>query len=182
MFTKLYRILVCAVTVIAAFFIISTVSFSSRLDEDFGPKTWKTRWILLDGWLGALYFLVFTSIAFLWRPTANNRRLALSDELPTEDLTGEDYEVDDGLTGDEADDKEAIPLRRSQIAHDSVVFDVGDDDDSSEGEERDSDEEADVGVAHGSAGRRGENRPLRLPTSEDDESGPPPSYRAKRSD
>lgn len=61
-FVKLYRVLLCAVIVIAAFFgscflslglksltetvysVISSISFSSRLDEDYAPDTWKTRW------------------------------------------------------------------------------------------------------------------------------------------
>lgn len=61
-FIKLYRVLLCAVVVIAAFFgsylklckerqgltvvvaVISSISFSSRLDEDYAPDTWKTRW------------------------------------------------------------------------------------------------------------------------------------------
>jgi hypothetical protein len=33
MFTKLYRILLCAVLIIAAFFVVSTTSFSSRFAE-----------------------------------------------------------------------------------------------------------------------------------------------------
>lgn len=175
MFTSLYRILVSAVMVIGAFFIISSISFSSRLDVDFGPKTWQTRWILLDGWLGILYFIAFCAIAWLWRPTANNRRLALSDEVPTEDTTAEDYEVD-ALTGDDSD-KDHVPLRSvgKPLGNDSVVFDVGDDEGSSE-----DDEEADVGLTgsgRSRGGGSGENRPLRLPTSDDEEDAPPPVYK-----
>lgn len=55
MFTRLYRILVGAVIVIAAFFVISSISFSNRLDESYAPETWQSRWWLLDGWLGLLY-------------------------------------------------------------------------------------------------------------------------------
>ncbi|KAL8277940.1 hypothetical protein RQP46_009572 [Phenoliferia psychrophenolica] len=179
MFTKLYRILVVAVIVIGAFFIISSLSFSNRLDQDFGPKTWQSRWVLLDGWLGVLYALVFIAIAFLWRPTAHNRRLALSDELPTDEMEAEDYEID-ALARDESD-KDNIPLDR--VGNDSVVFDVGDDEEGSEGEGRD--EEADVGRQQ----KHGENRPLRLATSDDEDDdradresiGAPPSYH-KRAD
>ncbi|KAI5475999.1 transmembrane receptor [Pseudohyphozyma bogoriensis] len=162
MFTKLYRILVGAVIVIGAFFVISSISFSNRLDEDFGPKTWQTRWILLDGWLGVLYFIVFVAIAFLWRPTANNKRLALSDELPTDEAAAEEFEVD-GLTGEDTDDKDNVPLTR--VGNDSVVFDVGEESDEE-------DEEADVGM-HGQRAKRGENRPLKLDDESDEEEGPP---------
>lgn len=39
MFTKLYRVLVVAVIIIGAFFILSSLSFSNRLDQDYGPDT-----------------------------------------------------------------------------------------------------------------------------------------------
>lgn len=55
MFTRLYRILVAAVIVIMAFFVITSMSFSNRLDENYASDTWKNRWWLLDGWLGLLY-------------------------------------------------------------------------------------------------------------------------------
>ena len=55
MFTKLYRVLIGAVIIITAFFVISSISFSNRLEDDFAPDTWQTRWWLLDGWLGLLY-------------------------------------------------------------------------------------------------------------------------------
>ncbi|KAM0745675.1 hypothetical protein T439DRAFT_307608 [Meredithblackwellia eburnea MCA 4105] len=171
MFTNLYRILVIAVIVIGAFFIISSLSFSNRLDQDFGPKTWQSRWVLLDGWLGFLYGVVFVAIAFLWRPTANNRRLALSDELPTDELEAEDFEVrDEG-------DKDNIPL--NGVGNDSVVFDVGDDEESDS--DREHDEEADVGRQK-RIRRSGDQQPLRLPESDDesdDERGAPPSYKTR---
>lgn len=178
-FVNLYRILIVAVIIIGAFFVISSLSFSNRLDQDFGPKTWQTRWVLLDGWLGVLYAIVFIAVAFLWRPTANNRRLALSDELPTDELVAEDYEVD--ALAHEESDKDNIPLNGM---NESTVFDVGDSDASDDDEARD--EEADVGKARGA---RGEHAPLRLPTSDDEEDdrrdaeniGAPPSYH-KRAD
>lgn len=173
-FTSLYRILVVAVIVIGAFFLISSLSFSNRLDQDFGPKTWQSRWVLLDGWLGVLYLAVFLAIAFLWRPTANNRRLALSDELPTDEMEAEEFEQRDLDDGDKGD---AIPL--NGVGNDSVVFDVGEDDEDEEGAS--GDEKARVGRGH--HGKRGEEQPLRLPGSDDEEEGhgPPPSYH-KRSD
>ena len=95
MFLKLYRILLAAIIVILGFFVVSSISFSNRLDEDYAPDTWKTRWWLLDGWLSILYMTVFAAIAFLWRPTGNNTRLAMSDELATDENEAEDFEIDD---------------------------------------------------------------------------------------
>lgn len=95
MFERLYYILVMAVIIIGIFFIVSSMSFSGRLAEgphfpvflclslmriyiDYAAKSWRVRWWLLDGWLALLYFVTYVSIAWLWRPTANNRRYAFS--------------------------------------------------------------------------------------------------------
>ncbi|KAG9083530.1 hypothetical protein FRC07_013896, partial [Ceratobasidium sp. 392] len=43
MFRTLYRILLVAVIIIGAFFVVSSMSFSNRLDEDYAPETWETR-------------------------------------------------------------------------------------------------------------------------------------------
>lgn len=48
------------------------VTFDVRVD--YAAKSWKIRWWLLDGWLALLYLVAFSAIAFLWRPSANNRR------------------------------------------------------------------------------------------------------------
>ncbi|KAF8898991.1 protein PTM1 [Infundibulicybe gibba] len=74
MFERLHRILLFTVLIIAIFFVVSSLSFSGRLAEDYAAKSWKYRWWLLDGWLALLYFVAFAAIAYLWRPTANNRR------------------------------------------------------------------------------------------------------------
>jgi len=184
-FTKLYRVLVVAVIVIGAFFVLSSLSFSNRLDQDYGPDTWQTRWVLMDGWLGVLYFVVFFSIAWIWRPTANNRRLALSDELPTEEMGEEDYELGAGGEGDDDDDDDKDAMELGHVGRDSVVFDVGEDDSEDEGRRGGagdggfgSDEERDIGrqgqgkhVRFGSeAGGGGEHQRLRQEDTDDEDS------------
>ncbi|KAG8921000.1 hypothetical protein FRC02_000489 [Tulasnella sp. 418] len=94
MFKSLYRVLMLAVIAIAAFFVISSLSFSNRYDEDYAPSSWKSRWWLLDGWMVLLYLFVFVVIAFLWRPTGSNRRLAMSDELAQDEEDAEDYDLE----------------------------------------------------------------------------------------
>ncbi|KAF8445576.1 protein PTM1 [Boletus edulis BED1] len=74
MFKRLYYILLATVIVIAIFFVVSSMAFSDRLAEDYAAKSWRIRWWLLDGYLAILYFISFWSIAYLWRPTENNRR------------------------------------------------------------------------------------------------------------
>jgi Lung seven transmembrane receptor len=91
MFQRLHLVLLFAVLVVIAFFVVSSMSFSGRLAEgswsfflllsllilystDYVAKTWRLRWWLLDGWLALLYFVCFIAIAVIWRPSANNRR------------------------------------------------------------------------------------------------------------
>ena len=92
MFQRLHLVLLFAVLVVIAFFVVSSMSFSGRLAEgfwslflrflsllilysaDYVAKTWRLRWWLLDGWLALLYFVCFIAVAIIWRPSANNRR------------------------------------------------------------------------------------------------------------
>jgi hypothetical protein len=154
MFRKLYRILVCAVVAIFAFFILTSIAFSQSATEDFSPNVWAYRWFLLDGWMGTLYLVVFSSIAWLWRPTGQNLRLSMSDEIgQDEGYEGEHYEIDEfgQHAARDGDDEEegGVKLdlhhttgRHSQIAQgrlnassglgnedEEVVFEIGEDED-----------------------------------------------------
>lgn len=40
------------------------------------------RRFFLDGWLNILYLVVFATIVYIIRPTANNKRFAMSEEVP----------------------------------------------------------------------------------------------------
>ncbi|CAK9779553.1 hypothetical protein CC85DRAFT_288042 [Cutaneotrichosporon oleaginosum] len=93
MFQSLYRILVIAVIAVAAFFVLSSISLSNRLDEDYAPRNWRWRWILLDASLSLIYLSAFVAIAWLWRPTENNVRFAMSQELAQDEEDAEDYEL-----------------------------------------------------------------------------------------
>ncbi|RMZ76704.1 hypothetical protein DV737_g4686, partial [Chaetothyriales sp. CBS 132003] len=61
------------------------VAFAGSSEENFVPKHWQTRWFVLDGWLNIVYLFDIAFVAYLWRPTANNRRFAMSDELAQDD-------------------------------------------------------------------------------------------------
>jgi len=133
MFTKLYRILLITVIVIAVFFVISSLSFSDRLAEDYAAKSWKVRWWLLDGYLALLYLVAFTSIAYLWRPTPNNRRLTMFDEIAQDEEDAEDYDLEalEHRTRARDDDDDATLVGRrgpDSLADDHVVFEIGDED------------------------------------------------------
>lgn len=71
--------------------------------------------VLFRHTVSLLYFAVFCAIAWLWRPSDNNHRLAMSDELATDDV--EDFEIDDLETGKD----DGSPRH---VGQDDVVFDV----------------------------------------------------------
>ncbi|CAA7265932.1 unnamed protein product [Cyclocybe aegerita] len=130
MFERLYYILLFTVLVIAAFFVVSSMSFSGRLAEDYAAKTWRLRWWLLDGWLALLYLVGFVSIALLWRPNE-----IAQDEEDAEDYDLEAIQSRSHLREEEDDDDDAATLvagRRgnsNNVANDDVVFEIGDEDD-----------------------------------------------------
>ncbi|KZT55043.1 hypothetical protein CALCODRAFT_510372 [Calocera cornea HHB12733] len=137
MFTRLYRILLGAVVLMSIFFVVSSLSFSNRLAEDYASNSWSTRWLLLDGWLALLYLAVFCLIAFIWRPTDNNRYLANVDEIAQD---ADDYDLDameraGHLKADSTDNLNGEHGRPgSPGVGQDVVFEIGDEDDEEERE------------------------------------------------
>merc|ERR1711900_16038 len=99
MYRKLWWAILGSIMVIFGFFFFNSFTFASASDPDFVPFHWKTRWFVLDGWLNLVYLGDVVFIAYMWRPTANNRRFATSDELAQDD---EGFEIAD--FGAEEDD------------------------------------------------------------------------------
>lgn len=112
------------------------------------------RWFLLDGSLSLIYLAVFVSIAYLWRPTGNNQRLAMSEELAQDEdeADADDYELaardgdeEGGLGGplrpDHPDDDDDEPKKARQasavggVEDSRVVFALDDDDEEDEDDE-----------------------------------------------
>lgn len=77
MYKRLYKLLLFSVIAVIAIFILNMLAFSGRMAIDWAAKNWKYRWIMLDGLLNVLYFVVFLIIVVLWRPTSNNARYGL---------------------------------------------------------------------------------------------------------
>ncbi|KAI9788656.1 MAG: hypothetical protein M1835_002161 [Candelina submexicana] len=124
MYKKLWWCILGSIMVIFGFFFINSFTFAERSDPDFVPEHWKTRWFILDGWMNLVYMFDIGFIAYLWRPTANNRRFAMSDELAQDD---EGFEIASfGGSLDEEDrsptggrtltgvDRESSPLPKGQ--------------------------------------------------------------------
>lgn len=81
MYKKLWWCILGSILVIFAFFFFNSFTFASSGDPGFVPNHWKTRWFVLDGWLNLVYLFDVSFVCYLWRPTANNRRFAMSDEV-----------------------------------------------------------------------------------------------------
>ena len=81
MYRRLWWCILGSILVIFAFFFFNSFTFAQRSNRDFVPRRWKTRWFELEGWLNLVYLFDIGFVAYLWRPTANNRRFAMSDEV-----------------------------------------------------------------------------------------------------
>ncbi|KAI9596866.1 lung seven transmembrane receptor-domain-containing protein [Syncephalis fuscata] len=95
MYTRLWRILIFSVILLGLFFVVNTASVTHQNDPDWVARRWHYQWFILDGWLNTEYFVVFTLIAFFWRPTSENQRYGLQ-ELPSNEQDAEDaFALDD---------------------------------------------------------------------------------------
>lgn len=81
MYKKLWWCILGSIIVIFGFFFLNSLTFAGTSSPDFAPTHWQTRWFVLDGWLNLVYLADVCFVAYLWRPTANNRRFAMSDEV-----------------------------------------------------------------------------------------------------
>jgi hypothetical protein len=113
MYKKLWWCILISILVIFAFFFFNSFSFASARDPGYVPFHWKSRWFILDGWLNLVYFADVAWVAYVWRPTANNRRFAMSDEIAQEDDgTFEIANLDIGAPDDSDDEDEEARIGR----------------------------------------------------------------------
>lgn len=81
MYRNLWWCILLSIVVIFIFFFVNSWVMAGTTNEDFVPTHWQTRWFILDGWLNLVFFFDVGFMAWVWRPTANNRRFAMSDEV-----------------------------------------------------------------------------------------------------
>jgi hypothetical protein len=81
MYRKLWWCILTSIAVIFGFFFLNSFTFAGASNPDFAPSHWQTRWFVLDGWLNIVYLADICFVAYMWRPTPNNRRFAMSDEV-----------------------------------------------------------------------------------------------------
>lgn len=109
MYKKLWWCILISIIVIFGFFFINSFAFAGHSEANFVPEHWKTRWFVLDGWLNIVYLFDISFVAYLWRPTANNRRFAMSDELAQDD---DGFEIRSLATS--LDEEFALPDERDE--------------------------------------------------------------------
>ena len=58
-------------------------------------ENWKSRFLITDFWPTLVYFFVFVSLSFIWRPTDTSYMLAVSQQLPTDPENVADFDLSD---------------------------------------------------------------------------------------
>ncbi|RMZ71158.1 integral membrane [Pyrenophora seminiperda CCB06] len=101
MYKRLWWCILTSIIVIFGFFFINSFTFAGASTPDFAPTHWQTRWFVLDGWLNLVYLADVCFVAYMWRPTANNRRFAMSDEIAQDDEGFEIASLRDSLDEEE---------------------------------------------------------------------------------
>lgn len=104
MYIALWRVLLGSVLVIFIMVFINLVMFMSESSLEYITKHWQSRWFMLDGWAYILYFVDFCIICFIWRPTANNQKFAMSMQLAQDE--SEAMELSSLASDDDEDDEE----------------------------------------------------------------------------
>jgi len=120
MYRKLWWCILCSIMVIFGFFFFNSFAFAGTSDPNFVPYHWQTRWFILDGWLNLVYLVDVMFVAYLWRPTENNRRFAMSDELAQDD---EGFEIADFGADDSGDEEEGRGGDRTQPGQEGPRYD-----------------------------------------------------------
>lgn len=113
MYKNLWRLLLGSVLVIFGFFFLNSLIFANESPLEYITRHWQSRWFMLDGWLNVVYFVDFCIIAYIWRPTGNNRRFAMSTQLAQDENEAQEFEIG-SLRGsldldDEEEDRPVAP-------------------------------------------------------------------------
>jgi Lung seven transmembrane receptor len=132
MYRRLWWLLLWSITMVIVLFAVDFILFWRRDTEGWGAQHWHSKWFLLDGWNNVLYFITFVVIAFLWRPTSNNRRFGLDQLAQDED---EAVDLEEGL--DTARRQGLTKMMRKGGIEEGMeegIFDLGDESDAEEDE------------------------------------------------
>ncbi|SCU94941.1 LADA_0G12420g1_1 [Lachancea dasiensis] len=123
MYKKLLSTIYFSLLVLFAGIVLSSFVFIGMNSIEMVEQHWRTRFFFVDFWPSLVYYFVFVTVAFIWRPTDTSYMLACSQQLPTDPENVADFDLDDlqSLEGPSAhidddlnfSDDEELPRRDS---------------------------------------------------------------------
>lgn len=113
MYKKLLYIIYASFLSVLAGSIVSSFIYVGMNTIEMIEKNWRSRFFVTDFWPTLVYFIVFVTIAFLWRPTDTSYMLAASQQLPTDPENVADFDLGDLQSFDDQDDASIITGERA---------------------------------------------------------------------
>ncbi|EDO16814.1 hypothetical protein Kpol_1056p15 [Vanderwaltozyma polyspora DSM 70294] len=104
MYKKLITIIYGSLFLIFMGTIVSSFVYIGTNTIEMIEQHWRTRFFYTDFWPTLVYFGVFVTLAFIWRPTSTSYMLASSQQLPTDPENVADFDLDDLQSLGEVDD------------------------------------------------------------------------------
>ncbi|SCV01218.1 LAME_0G14818g1_1 [Lachancea meyersii CBS 8951] len=95
MYKKLLSTIYFSLFVLFAGVVLSSVVFIGMNTIEMVEQHWRTRFFFVEFWPSLVYFFVFVTTAFIWRPTDTSYMLACSQQLPTDPENVADFDLDD---------------------------------------------------------------------------------------
>lgn len=94
MYKRLLSTIYFSLFVLFAGIVVTSFVFVGMNTIEMVEQHWRTRF-LVDFWPSLVYYFVFITIAFIWRPTDTSYMLACSQQLPTDPENVADFDLDD---------------------------------------------------------------------------------------
>lgn len=101
MYKKLLTTIYVSLFILFAGLVVSSFVFIGMNSIEMVEQHWRTRFFFMDFWPSLVYYFVFVTIAFIWRPTDSSYMLACSQQLPTDPENVADFDLDDLQSLDE---------------------------------------------------------------------------------
>ncbi|KAJ3325482.1 hypothetical protein HDV06_004341 [Boothiomyces sp. JEL0866] len=117
MYNKLFNILTISISMLVVIFVVNSINMMFRREDNWIANQWKWRWLLLDGSLGANYFITFVMIGLMWMPTRNNARLGLT-QLDSEDMEEGENEIELDFQKHHEDDDQVLEWAENNVNDD----------------------------------------------------------------
>ncbi|SCU92038.1 LAFA_0F07536g1_1 [Lachancea sp. 'fantastica'] len=95
MYKKLLSTIYFSLFVLFAGIVLSSFVFLGMNTIEMVEQHWRTRFFFVEFWPSLVYYFVFVTTAFIWRPTDTSYMLACSQQLPTDPENVADFDLDD---------------------------------------------------------------------------------------